>query len=82
MKTETDLRTGPITLTAPVAGMVRFCAPPALCGELDVFQRGDAIAHVGGVSVEAPDQGFMLRAFVADGSHVEQAAPIASYRTV
>lgn len=82
MKIETELRTDPITLTAPVAGTVRFCAPPALCGELDVFRRGDVIAQVEGMPIAAPDQGFMLCAFVADGSYVDRAAPIASYRTV
>ena len=41
MITLTERATGPVTLRAPVRGIVRFHAPPALCGELEMFEAGE-----------------------------------------
>ncbi|HEX9711522.1 MAG TPA: hypothetical protein VGB52_03085 [Actinomycetota bacterium] len=80
MKTEAHFRGNTVALVAPVAGDVRFCAPPAPCGELEVFGLGDVIALVDGVPVEAPDHGFLLRTFVDDGERVGEGTLIVSYR--
>jgi len=43
MITLTERSAGPMTLRAPVGGTVRFRAPAALCGELEIFEPGDTV---------------------------------------
>jgi hypothetical protein len=81
MITLTERGTGPITLRAPVDGTVLFHAPPALCGELEVFEAGDVIADVGHVEVRAPARGFVERRLAAEGTPVAQAMPLVDFRT-
>lgn len=81
MITLTERATGPITLRAPVGGTVLFHAPPALCGELEVFAAGDVVADVGHVEVCAPARGFVVRHLAAEGTTVEQAMPLVDFRT-
>ena len=82
MNVATRIQPQTVLLTAPTAGRVAFCAPSALCGELEVFAPAETIAVVGGVRVEAPDHGFLLRTFVGDGERVGEGTPIVAYRTV
>jgi len=82
MNVATQIQPQTVFLTAPTAGRVAFCAPRALCGELEVFAPAETIAVVGGVRVEAPDHGFILRALVADGEQVTAGTAIVAYRTV
>lgn len=72
--------TGTITLSAPAAGRVELHAPRALCGELEVFERGEVVAAVGGAPVEAPEHGFLLRALALDGARVDVGEPVVTYR--
>ena len=73
---------GTVTLTAPIAGRVVLGAPRALCGELEVFERGEVVASVDGGPVEAPERGFVLRALVGEGARVLAGDPIVEYRIV
>ena len=81
MITLTERATGPITLRAPVRGTVLFHAPPALCGELEVFEPGDVVADVRHVEVCAPARGFVERRLAADGTPVEEEMPLVVFRT-
>jgi predicted deacylase len=81
MITLTERATGPITLRAPAGGRVLFHAPPALCGELEVFEAGDVVANVGDTEVCAPARGFVVRRLVAEGTPVVQAMPLVDFRT-
>ena len=80
MITVTERSAGPITLRAPVGGTVRLHAPTALCGELEMFEPGDAVADVEHVEVCAPARGFILRSLAADGTLVEQAMPLVVFK--
>lgn len=71
---------GTVTLSAPASGRIRLVPPRALCGELEVFERGEVVATVGAAPVEAPEHGFVLRALALDGDHVMEGAPVVSYR--
>lgn len=81
MITLTERAAGPITLRAPVGGTLRFHAPPALCGELEVFEAGDVVADIARVEVCAPARGFVVRRLAAEGAPVEEAMPLAVFRT-
>jgi len=80
MITLTEHSVGPITLRAPVDGNVRFHAPAALCGELEMFEAGDAVADVEHVEVSAPARGFILRSLAAEETLVEQAMPLVVFK--
>jgi len=80
MITLTERSAGPITLRAPVGGTVRFRAPAALCGELEMFEAGDAVADVEHVEVCAPARGFILRSLAADGTLVERSMPLVVFK--
>ena len=81
MITLTERAAGPVTLRAPERGTVRFHAPPAPCGELEVFDAGDVIAEVGRLEVCAPERGFVVRRLTADRTPVEQGMPLVVFRT-
>ena len=80
MSVATEHRAGSAILAAPVAGRVRLHPPKTLCGELEVFEGGEAIADVDGIArIEAPARGYVVRAHVADGAIVEAGAPVATF---
>ena len=81
MITLAERSAGPVTLCAPAGGIVRFRAPSALCGELEVFEAGEVVAGVGLIEVCAPARGFVVRRLAADGTSVELAAPIIVFGT-
>jgi acetyl/propionyl-CoA carboxylase alpha subunit len=80
MKTATELLTGTVVLTAPIAGRVRLYPPLALCGELEVFYARETIATITNEHrterIEAPAGGFLLRVDVSDGAEVESDSPL------
>jgi hypothetical protein len=67
MKISVEQPVGTVTLRAPATGVVRWLAPDALCGELDVFAQADPIATVGDALILAPSHGFIVRLLVRDG---------------
>jgi hypothetical protein len=76
MITLTERSSEPVTLRAPVAGVVRFHAPRALCGELEVFDGGETIADVGTTEIVAPSRGYIVRRLVPEGIRVDDALPL------
>jgi hypothetical protein len=81
MITLTERTDGLVTLRAPGAGMVRFHAPRALCGELEVFEAGEAIAEIEQTLVLAPARGFVVRTLTGDGALVDADLPLVLFRT-
>jgi hypothetical protein len=81
MITLTERTDGLITLRAPGTGVVHFHAPRALCGELEVFEAGEAIADVGGSALVAPALGFVVRTLIGDGMFVDNEMPLVIFRT-
>jgi hypothetical protein len=81
MITLTERTDGLVTLRAPGAGIVRFHAPRALCGELEVFEAGETIADVGGIALAATARGFVVRALAGEGSLVDDNMPLVIFRT-
>jgi hypothetical protein len=75
-----------VVLVAPCDGVVRFLAPAALTGELEVFGAGSGVAVVGNsggdVTVTAPVDGFVVRQMVPDGGEVERWMPLLALRAV
>jgi len=83
MKTLAPLRTGSIVVDAPATGVVRFAPPSSFCGELEVFDEGEAIAVVGEEAiVSAPARGFVLRSLAGDGVRVDAGRPILIFSIV
>ena len=80
MKTLLAAREETVVLTAPRGGVVSLRAPAALCGELEVFEAGEAVACVGDEVVAAPGRGFVARAFVVDGALVRDGDPVVELR--
>jgi hypothetical protein len=80
MTTTTDIRTGPVILTASIAGRVRLHPPRALCGELEIFQAHETIATVTNEHrterIEAPADGFLLHVYARDDADVEPDSPL------
>ena len=72
---------GLLTLRAPATGVVRFHAPRALCGELEVFEAGQAIADVDGIALVATAHGFVVQTLAADGTLVDNEMPLVIFRT-
>jgi hypothetical protein len=81
MITLTERTDGLLTLRAPGAGVVHFHAPHALCGELEVFEAGEAIADVGGIAVLASARGFVVQRLAGDGTVVGAEMALVLYRT-
>jgi hypothetical protein len=81
MITLTERTGGLLTLRAPATGVVRFHAPRALCGELEVFEAGQAIADVGDITIVASAHGFVVRMLARDGALVADDMPLVIFRT-
>lgn len=81
MITLTERADGLVTMRAPGAGILRFHAPRALCGELEIFAAGDAIADVEGIEVVASTRGFVVRTLAGEGTFVEDEMPLLIFRT-
>jgi hypothetical protein len=81
MITLTERTDSVVTLRAPGAGIVRFHAPRALCGELEVFEAGEMIADVGGIAVVAIERGFVVRTLTGDETLVVGEMPLVIFRT-
>jgi hypothetical protein len=71
MRMLVEQRDGTCALRAPANGTLRWLAPSVLCGELEIYERGEAVAEVGGALVTAPERGFIVRVLVPDGCSVE-----------
>jgi multidrug efflux pump subunit AcrA (membrane-fusion protein) len=82
MTTLTRIRGGRLVVVAPCEGVVVFSPPPSPAGELEVFARGDVLATVAGVLVEAPGDGFVLALHVEDGTTVRTGARLLTFREV
>jgi len=81
MITLTERTDGLVTLRAPGTGIVRFHSPRALCGELEVFEAGEAIGDVDGIDVVASARGFVVRTFAGHGTLVGNETPLVLFRT-
>jgi hypothetical protein len=81
MITLTERTDGLLTLRAPGSGVVHFHAPRALCGELEVFEAGEAIADVGGITVLASVRGFVVRTLAREETVVGAEMPLVLFRT-
>jgi predicted deacylase len=86
MSLQGAIREDTVVLVAPRRGMVRFLAPPAPAGELEVFAAGDAVAVVesahGDEAVAAPASGFIVRQEVPDRAQVDPLTPLLVLRTI
>jgi hypothetical protein len=69
------------TLCAPASGVVRFRGPASLCGELEVYERNDALATIDDDVMRAPARGFVLRRLAADGARIERDEPLLVFRS-
>jgi len=71
MTTLVEQHRGTCALRAPASGTIRWLAPSVLCGELEIYERGEAVAAVGSAVVTAPERGFIVRVLVSEGCSVE-----------
>jgi hypothetical protein len=72
MKTAVHIDDG--VVRAPCSGVLAFEPPCELAGELEIYRRGDVLATVGGLSLRAPFDGFVLRRCAREGDIGEGAA--------
>ena len=79
MTTVVEQLRGTPALRAPASGVLRWMAPRALCGELELFEAGDAVAMIGDAPVFAPERGFIVRRLVAEGRSIEEGQEIATF---